>query len=420
MTAIGRYDRQDVPANSAPGVRRAGATLPLVATMLVAAYVLPRFAIGLGERELPLTLAVTLCCLALLTITGGLRLSTPRLIGFAVAAACLIASAVFGQGLRVSASSFGQLLVLYACYAFVLAGDEDLYRRVIKVFRALALILAVCGIVQFVAQFAVPGGQLFTFEGLLPDAILSKGWNTTIPMVDGQAVFKANGFFLLEPSHFSQLMALALIVELLFFRLTWRVAVLAVALGLAFSGTGLAMLGLFGPLLLVRRGHAAPVLAAVALCIALALFAGDLGLGSLFQRVGEFDDSYSSGFARFLSPFYLFEDFQLSSLAATLFGLGPGSIDNFFNALRYTVHDPTWGKLFFEYGVVGFVPLMGYVGYCLFAHARSGWLSAALFFQYFLLGGYLLDARLHPVILALAVFHNVPLRPRPSAMPVRA
>ncbi|MGE0745896.1 MAG: hypothetical protein AB7K86_11640 [Rhodospirillales bacterium] len=391
-----------------------------MATMLVAAYFLPRFAVGLGERELPLTLVVTLICIALLLITGGLRLSTARLIGFAVAAACLIAAATFGQGLRVSASSFGQLLVLYACYAFVLADDADLHRRVLKVFRALALILAACGIVQFAAQFAVPGGQLFTFEGLVPDAILSKGWNTTIPMADGQAVFKANGFFLLEPSHFSQLMALALIVELLFFRLTWRVAVLGVALGLAFSGTGLAMLVIFGPLLLVRRGHAAPVLAALALGIALALFAGDLGLGSLFQRVGEFDDSYSSGFARFLSPFYLFEDFQLSSLAATLFGLGPGSIDNFFNALRYTVHDPTWGKLFFEYGLVGFVPLMSYVGYCLFAHARSGWLSAALFFQYLLLGGYLLDARLHPVILALAVFHNVPLRPRPAAMPVRA
>jgi hypothetical protein len=72
----------------------------------------------------------------------------------------------------------------------------------------------------------------------------------------------------------------------------------------------------------------------------------------------------------------------------------------------YAVHDPTWAKLFFEYGLVGFVPFSAFVVACFFADSPSRWLSAALFVDYVLLGGNLVNPRLHPLILVLAILHT--------------
>ncbi len=74
--------------------------------------------------------------------------------------------------------------------------------------------------------------------------------------------------------------------------------------------------------------------------------------------------------------------------------------------MDYLVHDPTWGKLFFEYGMVGTIPFAIFLCRCFFVGARSYWLSAAVFFSYLLLGGNLVDARMEPLILGLVVFQG--------------
>jgi hypothetical protein len=268
----------------------------------------------------------------------------------------------------------------------------------------LSLFIAVAGICQFIGQFAIPGPTLFTFEDILPDAILSHGFNYVIPVAGAPALMKSNGFFLVEPSSFSQLMALAIIAEFAFFRPSWRLALLGVGMVLAYSGTGLILFAIFVPALLIYRGHGRLVLLAVAGLVALAVFADSLHLTSLMDRVSEFGSDRSSAFARFLSPFYLFEDFIFPHVQTTLFGLGPGAIEPFFNSLEYEVHDPTWGKLFFEYGAFGTIPFVVFMCYCLFSGARSYWLSGAVFVNYLLLGGNLLDARLQALMLVLVVF----------------
>ncbi len=137
-------------------------------------------------------------------------------------------------------------------------------------------------------------------------------------------------------------------------------------------------------------------------------------LTALMDRASEFSSDRSSAFARFLSPFYLFQDFIFPHVQTTLFGLGPGAIEPFFNSLEYEVHDPTWGKLFFEYGVVGTLPFVVFICYCLFVGARSYWLSAAAFLNYLILGGNLLDARLQALMLVLVVFPSA-YRPATAA-----
>jgi hypothetical protein len=383
-----------------------------VAVILFSTIFLTRFALSstASKSELSLPLVVLLLTMAALVLTGIVRVSLTRAALFSIAMGAMLVSTMVNVSnpiVPISPTSLLNLIAVYACYIFVMPG-AGMFEWSIRLFRRFMMIIAVAGILQFIAQVAVPGPTLFTFEGLLPDQIISHGFNYVIPVPGLEKLNKSNGFFLLEPSSLSQMMTLTIIVELQFFRASWRLALFGAALLLAFSGTGLILFGLIVPVLLMRTGRAGIVAVAVPVLLLALVAAGAAHLTDTLDRVNEFSDNQSSGFARFLSPFYLFNDYILSHLQTTLFGLGPGAIEGFFNKTAYQIHDPTWGKLIFEYGVLGAVPFAVFVLYCFFAGTRSVWLSAALFINYLVLGGNLLDARLHALILALIVFQARP------------
>jgi hypothetical protein len=341
-----------------------------------------------------------------LTAFGKLRVHLPRLILFAISIAAMMTATVLGGGGRVSAMSFLLLAVLYLGYVFVIDGDEFTYARVILVFRRICLIVAIAGIVQFVAQIVLRGPTLFTFQGFIPDSYLALEYNYVDPSDFLPGFNKSNGFFLPEPSIFGQLMGLALISEVLFFRPSYRLLILGLALFLSFSGTGAILCGVFIPLLLLRRGNPTLLLLAACLAVVLLLLSNSWYLEPFLGRLGEFGSTNSSGFARFLSPFYLFNDFIFTSTRNTLFGLGPGAIETFFHNYYTEVHDPTWGKVFFEYGVVGALPFALFITCSFFADAPVKWLAGALFLNWLLMGGYLLSAPITGLILPLAVWHR--------------
>jgi hypothetical protein len=392
-----------------------GIVSALLSTMLFAEFFLPRFALHFGERQLSIDAIVTLVSVAMLVLVGGIRPEPGRVGLFCLTTGAMLLSAILnGGGLtgRVSAPSFLLLVSMYFAYVFVVPDASGAtFESTLRVFRRFSLIVAIAGIVQFAAQIVVPGPTLFTFESFLPESILTQSFNFVIPVPGAWELNKSNGFFLLEPSHFSQLVGLAIIAEMAFFRPSWRLAIQGLALLLSYSGTGLVVCALFVPMLLVRRGHGRLVVLGLGGAFILFLFANLIHVTSLLERLSEFDSEQSSAFARFLSPFYLFRDVVFPHVQSTLFGLGPGSIDPYFNAMDYAVHDPTWGKLFFEYGLVGTVPFLIFICRCLFAGARSVTLSAALFFTYLVLGGNLVDARMEPVMLALVAYQS---RPRPA------
>ena len=295
--------------------------------------------------------------------------------------------------------------------------DDRQFGWAIKLTRRFLMIIAVCAIVQFFAQVAIKAPFLFSWETVFPHSVISRGFNYVIPAPGLGGMNKANGFFLLEPSSLSQMMTLAIIIELEFFRPSWRIIVLAAALLLAFSGTGLVLFAAIVPLMLMNRGRGGILLVAGPALIVAAIFIAGPKLGVFIDRLQEFGSDQSSGFARFLSPFYLFRDYLYPNPSGTLFGMGPGAIETYNTKTAYLIHDPTWGKLIFEYGFLGALPFAIFVGYCFFAGARSIWLAAALFIDYLLLGGNLVDARLQILILVLVVLQN---RPRDLiAKPVR-
>ncbi len=204
----------------------------------------------------------------------------------------LIATVLNGGTLtdRVSAPSLLLLVSMYIAYVFVVPDESNAtFDSTLRIFRRFALIVSVAGICQFFAQILIPGEMLFTFDSFLPKDLLSQHFNYVIPVPGALELNKSNGFFLLEPSHFSQLVGLAIVVEMVFFRPSWRLAILALGLLLSYSGTGLALCAVFVPLLLIRRGHGRTILMMIVGGFILLMFANLLHLASTFDRLNEFD-----------------------------------------------------------------------------------------------------------------------------------
>ena len=289
-----------------------------------------------------------------------------------------------------SLTSWLLILFIYLPVVFQFRDSESYLTPTLSFFRTCLYILAIVGIAQFFIQFITSPPWLFNFSTLFPSWILmGTNMNTSITIADH---FKSNGFFVREPSTFSQLVALAILIEINIFRNWKRLPILILALLLTFSGTGLLFLG-FG---LLFPFNAATVVrlfltAIVAMFIYVAL-GKSLGLDDTLNRSNEFSGGVgvqtSSGFARFIAPGIVVSEGARDSIGHLLFGHGSGSISRTITGFAF--HDPTWAKLLFEYGLLGTLAFV-----TLFKTACSdsflpspiiaGWTM-----QYFALGGHLL------------------------------
>ena len=187
-----------------------------------------------------------------------------------------------------STKSLIQFLSLtgFATLSFAVPVDEAAFFRAVN--RLLGIV-AVAGLLQFAAQFA--GLRLFAFAGFVPDPwLIESGYNLAIPTGIGD-VLKSNGFFLVEPSVFSQFMAIGLIIEVLAFRRPLQLALFVGGLVLSFSGTGWIVLASFLAFGGLRLGPRGIRLIALSTCVlvaagaALLLLAPDFA-GAFQSRLG--------------------------------------------------------------------------------------------------------------------------------------
>jgi hypothetical protein len=133
------------------------------------------------------------------------------------------------------------------------------------------------------------------------------------------------------------------------------------------------------------------LLAGVALAIYWGL--GDLlNLGFMVNRVDEFNETGSSGFARFVSPMLLiWWQIDVDAWSAIL-GHGPGmilrTIERMPRSREY--FDPTWAKLIFDYGALGLIAFSLFIIRTLNQSRAPAELRAGLFTTWLVMGGYLL------------------------------
>jgi hypothetical protein len=254
-------------------------------------------------------------------------------------------------GVGADLQSLAQFLVLtsFAPLCFAHAVDE---RRFFVLVNRWFAFIAIAGIAQFFAQFV--GISVFKFTGILPTQILYEQWyNVAIELGIGD-IMKSNGFFMIEPSTFSQVMALAIVIELLTGRRPRYLALFAGGLMLSFSGTGwivLASFALVAGLSLGVRG----VLLAVGVVLLLAFTFGitfvlSQHMADAFtERLDEFSTMGTSAHLRFITPFWLLSDVLARAPSALWFGIGSGASERVYLPYLYNVNTPI--KVALEYGL---------------------------------------------------------------------
>lgn len=350
-----------VLARDAAPPARAGAdpqrgALVFAAAVLCASLFLQRFAVPFGAKGLSVVGPIGLALAGAGLLGGGLAFHRTRLLCYlALVCACVVGAGYHaaerdGFGAAQSAESLGQFLLLtgFATLTFARPVDEDRFFRMVTLVLAA---VAAAGVLQFAAQFV--GLGLFSFEGIVPSAILfEKGYNLRIPIAG--SLLKSNGFFLVEPSVFSQYMALALAIELVSFRRLPFLGLFAAGFMLSFSGTGWLVLAGFVAAATAGMGARGVVLACATLATlglaagATYVFAPELFL-SFAGRLDEISQPSTSGHLRFVTPYWTLADVLARDPAAIVFGIGAGVTDRLSLAYEYNINTPV--KVLLDYGL---------------------------------------------------------------------
>ena len=109
-----------------------------------------------------------------------------------------------------------------------------------------------------------------------------------------------------------------------------------------------------------------------------------------------------------MAPWLLLGEYAINDMTSFLFGKGPGTYIHYTRGIYaiwsgFEPHDPTWAKLTFEYGIIGFAVFLVFILYCFFADSPSRFVALALLFGYLAFGGMLLKIHYHALMFVLAI-----------------
>jgi hypothetical protein len=370
-----------------------------------------RIAINIANYQFSIGLIIFYLFLAIWIMRGEIFVNKRRMLYFLIAISGLTFSALISANYSklFSILSFLLLLVSYLPTIFTFkAGNQ---RIALKGFQTIILVIAIIGIAQFLLQFAgIPFRDWLNF---IPTGNIINNYNYAVPISYGNSIYKANGIFPAEPSFFSQLVALSILIEMYVFQKYKKLLILFPALLLSFSGTGIILLvvGLI-PLLLTLKWDKLLIIGTI-IVITLAIFFAS-GLATYtFNRIREFQDPNASGYIRFVSPFTSYMQFfnEKGSTPIFWFGMGPGvSDDVIWNTPTYL--NPLM-KLLIEYGLLGLLFFL-YLIYVFFS-SQSLWLAISLFTVFSILSGGLLTPQMTVLYFLILVLHR---RKPSSAKPV--
>lgn len=396
-------------ATSAPrgSVRDDPLARGLILGLLLANTVFQKLAIPGTGGALPLSLLLTAGLLALGVALGRLHPVATLALALIPTVGALVIVAGLSPATSVSLSALALVVALLVPYAFALRPGMLDPAFGARMFGRLAAGLAVLGILQFFAQFVLGPEIAFYLDlALSPDLMLA-GFNNLNELSYQAGIYKANGVVLLEAAFLNQFLCVAILIELITTRRLAHLALYGAGVLVTYSGTGLLMLAAIAPAFILRKGYLGPALAAVPLLLIFLLFANNLGVGTFLDRADEFSSDQSSAFARFFSIFYLLEQFVWIDPLTTLVGRGPGSVGENFLNVSYSAFDPSWGKIMYEYGVIGFVAYFAFLGFCVLRSDGSGYLKAGLLLQFMFLGGYVSTTPVHIEIWTLLVWPTI-------------
>jgi len=361
--------------------------LPVITSTFVSKLAVPPF----GALGLSIAIPVLVAASCLGAATGRLIVDTHRLLAYTALLALLWGFQLGHDGLY-SVPSMLLLSALHLPYVFQLKRAPD-PKAVLGWFQGVALLIAGLGLLQYTAQFVLGPELAFPIENYFPEAFRVSAFNMQGYVEYGSAVYRTNGVVMLEPSFFSQLIAIAIVIELVTRRRLWAGVVLAAALAVAYAGTGIALLViclLFMAVAQARWRLLGSLAAAGALLVASAGLLEQVPyVGALLSRATEFSAEGSSGFARFVGGFYLFDQYLWGDPVRALTGFGAGSFQAYAERARYPASGMAVFKMVFEFGLVGAAGYFMFLGDCVARSSAPAVLRLAVALTYLLSGNYI-------------------------------
>ena len=353
---------------------------------------LQRLAIPFGPYQFtPIFLYALFFALALY-ILGRAEIHPQRMVLLLFSIAGVFLASVYAS-LYLKDVSIASLLFLTAFYIpfLFVSKKKGIFAYIVKIFQGSMLIVAICGIMQFLIQL-IGGPYIDPIQRLVPEAFRLYGYANQLPIFFGSEIMKSNGLFMLEPSFYSKFIATAIIIEFITRKRVFILIIFSTALLFCFSGTGLILLGIAAIPLLFRMKPVKIIFLAILLTIPTYVFF-DQGYGDVFvERLEEFSNPNQSGYIRFVAPWLTFQEFlTLESPGTILFGNGAGTLPEYqgreytFDELSghyKTAHAFSAIKLFVEYGLVGGFLFFIFLIYIFVNSKQNRLLTFTLFINY--------------------------------------
>lgn len=389
-------------ADVAPVVRARLLAAAIFFAML-ALTVLDRFGLRVtAHSSVPASL-IAMYALVTAMLVGGVAELNRRMVMVylaiaTVATLSLMVNAAFTPLPYLSKMSFLFLIVLYAPFCVSLrrgAVAPTMWRQTVGLYIVFAVLVALAGIAQYLIQFVYHASWIFDYTPLIPEPLrATRGWNTayTVGVNLPGAWTKSNGFFMREPSIFSVVMAFGLLCELSLARRKWVMAVLAAALLLSYSGSGLLSLAVALLFPLGRKTLARTLAVAGVGAAAFVVFGGVLNLSYTLNRSDEFLKKDSSAYCRFVAPAAQTVREIDSDPWAGLVGHGPGSMVRMGGECGNNRVQTTYAKVVIEYGLLGALAFGALMVAALNRAAAPLRIRIAAGVAWLLLGGNLLDS----------------------------
>lgn len=272
--------------------------------------------------------------LPLLAFAGGIGLLAWRRRAFisptrlmllvALTGVICVEQAVFAARRDVSLPAMLIALGLYLLFVFVVPLERPQILQVLRRFQTVTLFIA--AMVGLDWAFQLAGRPMPSFESFVPPSALYQAYNYIQPLTWGAAYMKPNGFFMLEASHTSQLLAMGLVLEIcLFRRWAWIVALIVAQLA-SFGGTGFVLLlaSLICVVPFYIRGRTLAMLIGV-LILAAAGASQTPVWHNFSKRSSELTVRNSSGNGRMVEPYTFMADRIANNRRTLISGLGPGN-----------------------------------------------------------------------------------------------
>jgi hypothetical protein len=371
--------------------------LPIIGVTIVS-----KLAIEIGGREILIGIPAILGATAIGAFTGRLQVEPTRLMMYLGVCAILVAEQAFAA-YSFSGTSLTLLLMLHIPYIFQLKGLTDQHRaEQLARFVNLTFIICIMGIVQYFAQFVIGARYAYPIEHFVPHSFITHGYNYLNVLRYGSTTYKSNGLVLLEPSFYSQMLAIGFGLEAAGRRRLWRLATYVMGFGVSFSGTGLIMMAFVLPTLMIAYRRYSLLLLLVIAGFTAVLFGESLGLGLFLERSREFESTDSSGYQRYIGPAMLFGQYLWGDPQRWLFGMGAGMMMRATPKPIFNAAETGWAKLILEFGLVGSIVYFSFLYVCIFKSNQPTVLRVSLAVMTLLSG--ILDPPVHGLIIPLLIW----------------